>query len=159
MAKTAIPRPVATPRIRKYEGLFLFGTAATSDVDGALATVRSTVEKHGGTIHVLKKWDDRKLAYEIAKQTRGLYVLSLFESDPTAIVSMERELKLGESVVRTLITNADHLSPAEVEAMEPQKPAPKPDPEDEDRPRRADYDDSPDDASQDAGDPEDAADE
>ena len=40
---------------RNYEGMFLFGTAATANVDAALATVRGFIEKHGGSVHVLKK--------------------------------------------------------------------------------------------------------
>ena len=72
---------------RDYEGMFLFGTAATANVEEALNTVRGFIEKHGGSIRVLKKWDDRKLAYDVAKQQRGLYVLSYFNAPTTAVAA------------------------------------------------------------------------
>lgn len=115
-----------TPTItRKYEGLFLFGTNYTADVDGALDVVRSLIEKNGGNVLVLKKWDDRKLAYEIRKQTRGLYVIVYFEAPPSAITSIDRDVRLGNDVLRCMITDGNHLSAEEVEKMEPQKPEPR----------------------------------
>ncbi len=121
---------------RNYEGLFLFGTASTSNVDEASGIVRGFIEKHGGTVHVLKKWDDRKLAYEVDKQTRGLYLLSFFEIDPGNVGAIEREVNLNDTVLRCLITDASHLSAAEVENMEPQKPEPKGEVDEEGRPIR-----------------------
>ena len=111
---------------RNYEGLFLFGTAFTSKVDDALSTVRGFIEKHGGSPAVLKKWDDRKLAYEIEKQTRGLYVLTYFAAPPGSIKSIEREVNLSPTVMRCMILDGTHLSAEEVEAMVPQKPEPRP---------------------------------
>ena len=35
------------------------------------------IERHGGQIIVLKKWDERKLAYELGGQKRGLYMICL----------------------------------------------------------------------------------
>ena len=121
---------------RKYEGLFLFGTNYTSQVDDAIKIVRSAVEKAGGKVHVLKKWDDRKLAYEVKKQSRGLYLLSFFEAETSAIATIERELRLGGEMLRCLITDGSHLSAEEVEKMEPQKPEPKPELDEEGRPIR-----------------------
>ena len=144
---------------RNYEGLFLFGTASTSNVDEASSTIRGFIEKHGGSVHVLKKWDDRKLAYEVDKQTRGLYLLSFFEAPPSSVGAIEREVNLNDTVLRCLITDASHLSTAEVEAMEPQKPEPKPEMDEEGRPvrrRPADEDDS---GSDDEGDSNDDGDD
>ena len=111
---------------RDYEGMFLFGTAATSNVDGALDTVRGFIEKHGGRIHVLKKWDDRKLAYEIAKQQRGLYIMAYFNAPTSAVTQIERDCRLSDDVLRALILDGTHLSVEEVEAMTPERPEPRP---------------------------------
>ena len=109
---------------RDYEGMFLFGTAATANADEALNTVRGFIEKHGGRIHVLKKWDDRKLAFEVAKQQRGLYVLAYFNAPTTAVAAIDREVRLSDVVLRALITDGSHLTVDEVEAMQPQQPPP-----------------------------------
>lgn len=119
---------------RQYEGMFLFGTAATANAEEALNTVRGFIEKHGGEIQVLKKWDDRKLAYEVDKQSRGLYVLSYFTAPTAAVSSIEREVRLSGTVLRSLILDGSHLSVEEVEKMEPQRPEPRGG-EGEERPR------------------------
>ena len=107
---------------RDYEGLFLFGTAATANAEQAQNTVKGFIEKHGGNIQVLKNMGDRKLAYEVAKQARGLYIYSFFGAAPGAIAAIEREVRLSDDVLRCLITDGSHLTLAEAQAMELQKP-------------------------------------
>jgi small subunit ribosomal protein S6 len=62
----------------KYEGMFLLGAAATADVEKSTTLVRGIIERHGGKLLLLKKWDERKLTYEIRGQKRGLYIISYF---------------------------------------------------------------------------------
>ncbi len=111
---------------RDYEGMFLFGTGFTANVDGALDIIRGFIEKHGGKIHILRKWDDRKLAYEIAKQQRGLYVLAYFNAPTAAVAQIERDCRLSDEVLRALILDGSHVSVEEVEAMTPERPEPRP---------------------------------
>jgi ribosomal protein S6 len=110
----------------KYEALFLMGAQHTSDLEGSLKLVRSTIEKHGGTILVAKKWDERKLVYEIGKLKRGLYIIAYFEAVGSAVTPLERDVRLSEEFTRVLITTAGHLDLAEMEAVEPQPIAPPP---------------------------------
>ena len=125
-----------------YEGLFLFGANYTSQTDAALDIVKGFVEKHGGKLEVLKKWDDRKLVYPVNKQTRGLYIITFFSAPSEAIAQIEREVNFSDDVLRVLITDASHLSAAEIENHVPQKPEPKKsDDDDDDMPRRAPRDD------------------
>ena len=105
-----------------YEGLFLFGTAATVDVDGSVKQIGELVERHGGEILLLRKWDERKLAYEIKKNKRGLYVLCFFKAPGAAVDKITREINLSEQILRVLITDASHLTLDEMKAMEPQQP-------------------------------------
>jgi small subunit ribosomal protein S6 len=131
-------------KTNQYEAMFLMGTQYTADVEGALKLVRSLIEKHGGNILVAKKWDERKLAYEIGKAKRGLYIISYFTAPGGAIAPLERDVKLSEDFLRVLVTTADHLSIEEMQAVEPQPIAP-PQPErapwdmpQNDRPDRSD---------------------
>jgi len=110
----------AQQKLNQYEGMFLVGPAAGTDQEGGLRIVRTIVERHGGQIMVLKKWDERRLAYEIKKQKRGTYVLCYFRAPGSAIAAIEREVNLGEDVLRVLVTDAEHLNQQEMEAVEPQ---------------------------------------
>ena len=113
---------MAKDNIDPYEGLFLFGAAATVDVDGAVKQVGDLVAKHGGEALLLRKWDERKLAFEIKKNKRGLYVLCFFKAPGGAVDKISRDVNLSETILRVLITDASHLSLDEMKAQEPQQP-------------------------------------
>lgn len=127
---------IMSKKPRKYEAMFLMGPQHTSDVEGSIKLVRGVIEKHGGRVLVAKKWDERKLAYEIGKAKRGLYIISFFEAQGSAIAPLERDVKLSEDFLRVLVLSADHLSLDEMEAVEPQPIAPP-------QPDRGGYDGTP----------------
>src|SRR5437764_8466721 len=96
----------------QYEAMFLFPATVASDVDHALATARQMIERHDGKIILIKKWDERKLAYEMRKNKRGVYILAYFTGPGSAVGAVEREVNLSEEVLRVMITKADHLNQA-----------------------------------------------
>ena len=132
-------------KLNQYEAMFLFPATGTMELQACLDIARTMVERHGGQIIVLKKWDERKLAYEMEKQKRGLYVLCYFRNDGTGITGLERDVRLSEQVLRVLITRADHVNETEMAAVEPQPIAPpredRPSWETDSRPRRPRRDD------------------
>ncbi|HWB54052.1 MAG TPA: 30S ribosomal protein S6 [Tepidisphaeraceae bacterium] len=107
----------------QYEAMFLLSAVAGSAED-VTAIPRQIVERHGGKIMVIKKWDERKLAYEIGSQKRGTYVVVFFTAPGEAVTQIERDVNLSDEVVRVIVLRADHLSKEEMEAVEPQKPMP-----------------------------------
>ena len=109
----------------QYEAMFLLGPAATADAEGGLNLCRSMIERHGGHILVIKKWDERKLAYEVNGQKRGTYVIAYFTATGKAVGPIERDVKLNEQVLRVMITKADHMNQKEMEAVEPQRIEPR----------------------------------
>ena len=111
----------------QYEGMFLFGASAATEPQAAEANVRKFIETHGGNILVLKKWDERKLAYEVDGNKRGTYFLTLFTAPPAAITQIERDVRLSEEILRVMILKADHMSVEEIQNHEPQKPEPRED--------------------------------
>ncbi len=96
---------------RTYEGLFLVdsGQAAADwkQVTGAIEKILSRSESE---VISLRKWDDRRLAYEIEKKNRGTFILVYFDCDPGRISSMERDVQLSEKVVRVLILRTDRMT-------------------------------------------------
>ena len=104
----------------QYEAMFLFGQSAAADLEHAIQTVRTMIERHGAKILVLKRWDERKLAYELKGQKRGTYIIAFFKAPGVAVTQIERDVNLSEEVLRVLITRADHLNQHEMESVEPQ---------------------------------------
>lgn len=110
-----------TEKDKQYEGMFLF---PPGEADAAVTAARGMIEKHQGTVLLVKKWDERKLAYEIKRQKRGLYVIVYFTAPGTALKAIERDVSLSEEVLRVMITDASHINQQEMEAVEPQPIAP-----------------------------------
>ena len=126
--KAAAAAATATPKVigeRQYEAMFLFPPPGTVDVDGMINNAKGIIERHGGKVTHIKKWDERKLAYEIKRQKRGTYIISYFTAPGPAIAAIERDVNLSEDVLRVLVTDAAHLNQKEMEAVEPQPIQPR----------------------------------
>jgi small subunit ribosomal protein S6 len=129
---------MADAKVNQYEAMFLFGGSAAGDLEQAQNLCRQVLEKHGGQIQVLKKWDDRRMAYEIEGQKRGVYIISFFKAPGEAVVAIEREVSLTDQILRVMVLRADHLNEQEMAAVEPQPIAPKEERSYSDRPRHDD---------------------
>ncbi len=106
--------------MNQYEAMFLMGPKGTAEPEASMAMCRGIIERHGGKVLVLKKWDERKLMYEIGGQKRGTYYISFFTAPGSAVAGIERDVKLSEDFLRVLVLKADHLNEAEMAAVEPQ---------------------------------------
>src|SRR2546421_10040966 len=68
------------PDQAKYEAMFLFPPPGATDADAMQTAARGIIERHGGKILFIKKWGERKLAYEIGKQKRGTEIVAFHQS-------------------------------------------------------------------------------
>ncbi|MFQ5593198.1 MAG: 30S ribosomal protein S6 [Anaerolineae bacterium] len=53
-------------------------------------------------------WQKRKLAYPIQKQLEGYYLFFQIDVNPDILPTVERNLRLNESVIRHLVVRLDH---------------------------------------------------
>lgn len=105
---------------RLYEGLFLVDSArAASDWEGTIGAVEKVLTRNGGEIVSLNKWDERKLAYEVEKKSRGTYILVYFNCDTQGISSIERGVQLSEQIMRVMILRTDRMDAADIEKETP----------------------------------------
>ena len=96
------------PRIRTYEAMFLFDAGwASANLEAAYAVVKRILERANAEILYCKKWDERKLAYEVAGHKRGLYILTYFNARTDTIARIERDAQLSEEILRVLIIRAE----------------------------------------------------
>ncbi len=100
-----------------YEGLFLMNqSAVAAGLGAAIDHVRDTLGRIDAEIITLRKWDDRKLAYPVKGQKRGMYLLTLFRGDGTKLTEVERACNLSEQVLRVMFTRCDHYGQVEYDA-------------------------------------------
>jgi small subunit ribosomal protein S6 len=99
--------------------MFLLKSGETSlGAEAHCDVVRGVIEKREGAVKEIKVWDDRKLAYEIGRHKRGVYVLTYFEAPEDAIAQVKRDCTLSEDILRVLILRADGYAKKEPEAAE-----------------------------------------
>ena len=103
---------------RLYEGLFLFPQAASGNLRAAVDHVNELLSRASADLKSLSKWDERKLAYEIKGNKRGVYFLAFFDVDPQNLVGLERDCNLSEQLLRAMVTRADAVPEEIVAAAE-----------------------------------------
>ena len=96
--------------MRRYEALFLFDTTAARDWAAIEEEVRRLCGRIGAELLVCVKFDERKLAYEIARRKRGTYVLAYLDAPPEKINDMERDIRLSELILRGLVIRAEKIT-------------------------------------------------
>ncbi len=98
-----------------YEAMFLVDSAQTTDWDKIIATLGTVLKRADGEIVSMRKWDERKLAYEIDGKTRGTYILSYFRADSGKVREIEKAVQLSEQIMRVLILSAETSGKEDVE--------------------------------------------
>lgn len=68
---------------------------------------KATIQNFKGSIFSLETWGKRNLATPIGKLKRAIYFHSLFESDPQAIMELERTMRINDRVLRFMHTSLD----------------------------------------------------
>jgi small subunit ribosomal protein S6 len=88
-------------RTREYETIFILKPDVSNEVIGATnSKIRGVVEAGGGTLLKIENWGRRKLAYEVKKQLKGIYIFFRYLGDPGLVEEVERNLHLTDSVIR-----------------------------------------------------------
>lgn len=105
-------------RIQNYEAFLLFPQSAGSDLQGAVDHVKEIVAGRKAELLSIAKWDERRLAYDVRGNKRGLYLLAYIHCDTKVISQIERDFTLSERVLRALVTRCDHLTAEQMQNAE-----------------------------------------
>ena len=104
---------------RLYEGMFLVDSAKAADWDATKATVENVLKRADAEIVDMKKWDDRRLAYEIDGKVRGAYILCYFKADCHKVQDIEKAVQLSEQIMRVLILSTEQMTAADMQKDTP----------------------------------------
>jgi small subunit ribosomal protein S6 len=67
------------------------------------------VRQDGGTVEKVDIWGRRRLSFEIAKKTEGIYAVVDLAANPDTVKELDRQLNLNEAVLRTKVLRTDTL--------------------------------------------------
>ena len=73
-------------------------------------TVAPTLDKFlkvvttdGGTVENVDVWGRRRLAYEVNKNSEGIYAVVNLTAEPKTVLELDRQLGLNEQILRTKV--------------------------------------------------------
>ena len=71
-------------------------------IESTLDRIRSAVDKEGGKLLAIKHWGKKRLAYEMQKRNRGVYVHTQYLGKDMLVAEIERNLRISDNVMRFL---------------------------------------------------------
>jgi small subunit ribosomal protein S6 len=112
-----------------YENIVIINASLPDEeIEAAIAKIKEVVTGQGGQIIKTSIWGKKKLAYEIKKQKRGLFLLLVYKTMPSTIKKLEDFYKVFEpvikhSVIRLGKKQVEHFEKTEAasEPVEPKK--------------------------------------
>lgn len=116
--------------------MFLLDTReAKRGFEDARERVTAILTKNAATPRVVRKWDERKLAYDVGRQKRATYVIAYFDGGPDVVAKVQRDAELSETILRCLVVRATEIpekvlkEPFDVAIAPQTEEAPAPPPE------------------------------
>ena len=105
-------------RKREYETTYILRPDITNDgISTVNNKVRGVIEAGGGNLLKVENWGRRKLAYEVKKNLKGVYLFFNYLGPAGLVEEVERNLRLSDSVIRYYSVkiaenvDADHRRP------------------------------------------------
>jgi len=92
-------------------------------VETTLDRIREVLQTGGGKLIAINHWGKKRLAYPIAKQTRGIYVHTQFLGATGLVAELERNLRISDNVLRYMtIQVAKDIDPNDRQTQEYVRP-------------------------------------
>ena len=93
---------------REYETIYVLRPNTTNEQVAEVNTrVKHVIETMGGKVIKVDNWGKRRLAYEVGKERKGIYLYWLYLANPGIVEEAERNLRMLDSVIRYLSVKVD----------------------------------------------------
>jgi small subunit ribosomal protein S6 len=90
-----------------------------AEFDARIDGIAERLKASGAEVVSVEKIGKRRLAYEIHDVREGFYVTMNFKSDAEQAKELERQLRLSEDIMRTLLVKLDRPAPVPPPASAP----------------------------------------
>ncbi len=109
-----------------YESMIILNAAISDEeADSAIGRIKDLITNQGGEVLKVDVWGRRKLAYEIRKQKKGLYVLLFYKAPASTIRKLEEFFRVFDTVLKYMVLKLGRKQVLSLEKGEPsaEKPA------------------------------------
>ncbi|GAB7181956.1 30S ribosomal protein S6 [Kitasatospora sp. NPDC059811] len=94
--------------MRHYEVMVILDPSVEERaVSPLIENFLTVVRNAGGKVEKVDTWGRRRLAYEINKQSEGIYSVIDLKATPEVVKELDRQMGLSESVLRTKVLRPD----------------------------------------------------
>lgn len=104
-------RAVTAPnRVREYETIYILKPDIDADSAERIGTrLAEVVGREQGRLTKVESWGRRRLAYDIGKQRRGVYMYLKYLGGGKVVAEIERNLRLADGVIKyqTVLVRSD----------------------------------------------------
>lgn len=108
-----------------YENIIIMNAAISDEeAEAAVTKIKDLVTGQGGEVLKVDVWGRRKLAYEIKKQKKGLYVLLIYKTPSATVKKLEDFYKVFDPVLKYMVVKLEKKQVQELEKSEPVAEAP-----------------------------------
>jgi small subunit ribosomal protein S6 len=100
----------APNRAREYETIYILRPDIDADSAERLGTrLAEVVGREAGRLTKVEAWGRRRLAYDIGKQRRGVYIYLKYLGNGKTVAEIERNLRLTDGVIKyqTVLVRSD----------------------------------------------------
>ena len=93
---------------REYETIYILRPNTPNEGVAEVNTrIKGVIESMGGKVLKVDNWGKRRLAYEVAKERKGIYLYWQYLAQPGVVEETERNLRMLDSVIRYLTVKVD----------------------------------------------------
>ncbi|MFC3997893.1 30S ribosomal protein S6 [Nocardiopsis sediminis] len=90
--------------MRRYEVMVILDPNLDErTVSPSLEQFLGVVRNDGGSVEKVDVWGKRRLSYDIAKNSDGIYAVIDLSAEPATVKELDRQLNLTEAVLRTKV--------------------------------------------------------
>ncbi len=90
--------------MRRYEIMVILDPNLDErTVAPSLENFLGVVRNDGGSVEKVDIWGKRRLAYDIEKNSEGIYAVIDLSAKPETVKELDRQLGLAEAVIRTKV--------------------------------------------------------
>ena len=93
--------------MNKYETVFIINPSVEEAGVKSLIQKFSDLINNDGKVESVEELGKKKLAYEINKNSEGIYVLINFDAAPSLIKELERVYRITDDVMKFIVVRKD----------------------------------------------------
>jgi len=103
-----------------YESIFILKSSVSDEDIQKIAGKMEGIVKQGAELLATENWGKKKLAYEVAKEKRGVYILLRFQGKGDINAELERNYRIDDNVIKFLTVK---LNKKEIEQLKKKEAA------------------------------------